>query len=385
MNWVSAHSTHEDFERAWAQVCGEINEKIDGDVGFLMVFVSAHERSVWPQVAQYASASYPHAQLCGGTTCGTIASHHAFEEQASIVAMAGSFSADSRVDVVHLPAENDEIRHSVLAVDWTDVHGAMIIADPFSSDAEKITRLLDDAAPGVPKIGGVLCGGSALGDHVLWDRAGAHEEGALLILLRGKLRLATVVAKGAMPIGEPHIIMKQRGNLIDMLDTGEPVAVITSTVQREQRERSVQWEELVIGLDVNDDNLSIAPPEYLMRGIIGVDPERGSIAVDASLRTYQTIRFHVRDAPAARQELREHVSTIRAQRAGETLHAVIVFNSEARDGNFFGSSRTDAREIAELCGTAACVGIFCSEEIGPAKQKAVLHQFSTTVGLLYEA
>lgn len=385
MHWVSAHSTHEDFELAWAQVRGEINQTLDGDVSFLMVFVSAHPRSVWPNVARYVAASYPHAQFFGGTTRGTISSAHAFEEEPSIVVMAASFSAESNVEVVYLPAENGETRHHVAAVDWTDVQGAMIIADPFSGDAEEIVRMLDEVAPQTPTIGGLLCGGSSSGDHALWDRSGMHEEGALLVLLRGKLRLAPVVAAGAMPIGEPYIVMKQRGNLVDMLDSGEPVAVITSIVQREQRERAIQWEELVIGLDANDDDLSMSPPEYLMRGIIGVDPERGSIAVDASLRPYQTVRFHVRDAPAARQALREHLSETREAKSTQTLHAAIVFNSEARDSSFFGSAHADARAIARLCAPAACAGIFCSEEIGPSTDKTVLHQFSTTIGLVYEA
>ena len=42
-----------------------------------------------------------------------------------------------------------------------------------------------------------------------------------------------------------------------------------------------------------------------MRGLLGADEETGAIAVGERVRVGQTLRFHVRDAASADEDLRE--------------------------------------------------------------------------------
>ena len=48
--------------------------------------------------------------------------------------------------------------------------------------------------------------------------------------------------------------------------------------------------------------------DYLMRGLLGADEETGAIAVGERVRVGQTLRFHVRDAASADEDLRESLA-----------------------------------------------------------------------------
>lgn len=385
MNWVSAHSSHDDFDVAWGEVRASLQAELGGDAHFLMVFVSGHASTVWSSVPSYARASFPHARLCGVSTRGTISSTHLFENTPSLVVMAARFDGASRVDVVHVSTEDEPLRAGVQSIDWQGVHGAIVLVDPFSVDAQRFLEHIRAAHPAVPVMGGVLAGGDAAEDHALWSRTGLHREGALVVLLRGDLRLARVVAQGVVPLGDPLIVMKQRGNLIDTLDEGSPVAVIRSLVRAAGHSNEVRWEELVMGLDEGKDDLSMAPPSYVMRGIIGVDPQRGSLAVDASVRPYQTVRFYLRDPQAARTELRVLLAAMRERCADHALHAALVFRSAARDERDDDAPDASLVDIVSACAPAPSIGVLTSEELVAWGEDApACHQFSTAVAVVYE-
>lgn len=385
MNWVSAHSTQENYELAWNEVRAQIQQEIVGDVNFLLIFVSSHGSQSWESLARYASSAFPQARIAGGSTRGTISSVQAFEKGASIVAMAAHFEGESRMDVHHLSPDTAELRRTLRTIDWAGVHGALLISDPYTADGEGLLNAMEEARPNLPWVGGSLCGGETQGERALWSNAGLHREGALMILLRGKLRLVPMLAQGVVPVGDPYIVMKRRGNLIDEFDAGVPVDVVRSTFQSPPAAHAVRWEQLVLGVDIHDDDLSMQPPDYVMRSIVGADPKSGALAVDARMRAYQTVRFHMRDPQIARQELRIMLAATRRRHPAGDLKAAIIFNNEARDSSFYQTSNVDAHEIATACAPAPSIGMFSKEEFGAANQQVALHQFGVAVGWIYEA
>lgn len=384
MNWVSAHSTHENYELAWNEVRAQIQHEIAGDVHFLLLLVSAHSPRTWESIAQYATSSFPRARLAGGATRGTIASLEAFEKGASIVALAAQFDGESRLDVHHLPPEKSAMRRQLQTIDWSGVHGAMVISDPYTVEGAELVDAIENACPQLPWVGGALCGGETLGERALWSNAGLFKEGALILLLRGKLRLEPLVAQGVVPVGPPYIVMKKRGNLIDNFDAGSPVGVVRSIFKPSGTAPAVRWEQLVLGVDVQEDDLSMQPPNYVMRSIVGADPARGALAIDAQIRLYQTVRFHMRDAQVARKELRILLAATRERRPTKKLQAAIVFNNEARDSSFYQRGGVDAHEIAIACAPAPVIGMFSKEEFGPVNHVAALQQFSSTIAWIYQ-
>lgn len=385
MKWIRAHSTNARYEAAWNEVRAAIRASLSTEVHFLLLFVAGHASSPWASIAQEARAAFPGVRLAGGASCGAIVSSKALEEQPSVVAIAASLDMPNAIEVVHVPAEKEASRRCLHAVRWHDVHGALVLYDPRSTDGQDLAQALLEQRPNLPVAGGAVCREDETTDAALWSSVGLHREGALLILLRGNLRLRSVSAQGVVPMGDPCIIMKKRGNLIDSLDAGVPVEVVGELFERAHDLETLQWEQLVLGVDPSTDDLSMARPHYVMRGIVGADPRSGAVAVDAKVRTYQTVQFHMRNAQVARQELRVMLAAARERSVGRSLQAAIVFNSEARDRDFYHTSSVDAREIAAACAPAPTVGMFSKEEIGPVGRGVGLHQFSSTIALIYQA
>src|SRR5690554_6310065 len=384
MNWISAHSIHDDFEDAWNEVRAHVQSELTGEADLIVLFVSAHHAKAWRELARYVHATFPHATLFGGSSRGTIAGDLEFEEGASITLLAGTFGGGGSVETVHILEEPAAAAARLKEVTWSDVNGMLILADPFSSDAELLLTELDVRASAATKVGGILCGGTRLGDHGLWDAEGVYDEGALLLLFRGTLSVEPVVAQSAKPIGDPLIVMRRRGYLVDAFNTGKPSDALNRALDEVGAVRKDVWEKVVIGLDVGEGGLSEAPSDYLIRSVIGLDPASGSLAVAAQLENYQTLRFHLRDADAARTELRAQLEAAERRIAARSARAAIVFNCLSRGVGFFGTPHEDAKQIAAAFPDQRVVGLVCGGEIGPVASRTYLHSLTTSVGVICE-
>jgi small ligand-binding sensory domain FIST len=130
---------------------------------------------------------------------------------------------------------------------------------------------------------------------------------------------------------------------------------------------------------VIDENRSeYSRGDYLMRGLIGADEETSALAIGEPVRVGQTLRFHVRDARAADEDLREGLANgLRDGRAAGAL----LFTCNGRGRNMFPQPDHDARLVREALGADAVAGFFCAGEIGPVGGRAFLHGFTATLAI----
>ena len=143
----------------------------------------------------------------------------------------------------------------------------------------------------------------------------------MIVDLAGPVELRVLVSQGCAPIG-PEMVVTQRRVERD------PRAGRTAGVRaarRDRRQASTRsrrsWRSagVLAGLVIDENRVDYGPDDYLVRGILGGDPESGAIAVGDVPRVGQTFRFHVRDASTAdaglRAALEDGVADARAGRA----------------------------------------------------------------------
>lgn len=385
MNWITAHSQLEDFESAWTEVRSEVLNGLSAEADLLFVFASSHYEKEWSRVAQYVAAAFPHAVLFGAGARGTMESRYEFEDGPSLSVMAAVLSGGGFVEAIYLPEDQAAANARLKEIAWSDVNGIMLLVDPFSVDAEELVEHLDQLAPNAPKVGGLLSGGTRLGDHALWDRDGVYDEGALMLILGGALSIEPIVAQSATPIGDPLIVMKKRGYLIDEFNAGKPADVLATALEDfGPTNLDHLWERIVVGLDVGRQELSFAPAKYLIRSVIGLDPDNGSLAVASHLENYQTLRFHIRDPRAAQEALEAQLVAAKRSTLERGARATVVFNCIVRGAGFFGNLHSDAVQIAAHSPGNRSVGLFCSAEIGPVGERTYVHSFTASIALICE-
>jgi small ligand-binding sensory domain FIST len=139
---------------------------------------------------------------------------------------------------------------------------------------------------------------------------------------------------------------------------------------------------VLAGLVIDENRSEYRRGDYLMRGLMGIDEENGALALGEPVRVGQTLRFHVRDARSADEDLRENLT---GALEGERAAGALLFTCNGRGTNMFPTRDHDALAVGELLGAGdALAGFFCAGEIGPVGGKPFLHGFTATLAVFLE-
>ena len=141
---------------------------------------------------------------------------------------------------------------------------------------------------------------------------------------------------------------------------------------------------MFVGLVVNEYLEDFHRGDFLVRNLIGGDPNSGVLAVGAMPRAGQTMQFQRRDAVAATEDMNELLSRAKKQLADSTIYGGCLCCCNGRGKNLFGAPDHDAGLVQEELGQIGLAGFFCNGEIGPVGEKNYLHGFTASLALFVE-
>jgi small ligand-binding sensory domain FIST len=134
---------------------------------------------------------------------------------------------------------------------------------------------------------------------------------------------------------------------------------------------------------MNEYNHKFKRGDFLIRGVMGIDPDTGSGAVADYVHVGQTIQFHLRDAKTAQEDLTELLNTHKDHFAQHRLKGAFVFSCNGRGENLFQVKDHDIKMIQQNIGPVPAAGFFCAGEIGPVGGVNFLHGFTSSITLIY--
>jgi len=147
-----------------------------------------------------------------------------------------------------------------------------------------------------------------------------------------------------------------------------------------EEQRKVQG-NLHIGLVVNEYLDEFHRGDFLVRNLLGGDPNSGVLQVGALPRMGQTIQFQRRDAAAAAEDLAELLADEKTRLAGTEIYGGCLFCCNGRGKNLFGRPSHDSELVQTHFGPTGIAGFFCNGEIGPIGDKNFLHGFTASLAL----
>jgi len=267
---------------------------------------------------------------------------------------------------------------------WPDNAGVILLADPFSFPVDAFIRRMEEDHPGVPIVGGMASGGQTPGSNTLLAGPRSYDAGAVGFVVGGAARLRPVVSQGCRPIGRPMVITKSEDNVIVELG-GRPALERLREVygELEPADRQLVRTSLHIGRVASEYQDRFERGDFLVRNVVGADPDSGVIAVGDLVRTGQTIQFHVRDAASADEDLRALLG--REREAGTAAAGALVFSCNGRGTRLFAAADHDARALQETLGPIPAAGFFAQGEIGPIGRRNCLHGFTASIALFEPA
>ncbi|MEM9070469.1 MAG: FIST N-terminal domain-containing protein [Myxococcota bacterium] len=202
---------------------------------------------------------------------------------------------------------------------------------------------------------------------------GGVRHGALLgIRIDGGLRMAIETSVAVHPIGPPRKVTEVDGGYVLRLDGHPPLSLLGRAVEdRDDRPLVlVRWQP--------ED-----APAPLVRGIGGLDPQRGAVFVGPDVKVGDQLEFCVPDAQAGRDDLRSALDRVKAGVFGGIPVAAIVIESVGRGVRLHGKPHVDARTLRRELGDVPFVGVRTTQEIVRAGDELRIAGHTMVVALLF--
>jgi small ligand-binding sensory domain FIST len=264
--------------------------------------------------------------------------------------------------------------------DWPAAASLLLIADPFSFPVDAFLQRMEEEHPGVPVVGGMASGGSRPGANTLVVGERTYDSGAVGAVIGGGARVRPVVSQGCRPIGRPLVVTRAESNMLIELG-GRPALERLREVYGDlsDADRALVRDSLHVGRAATEYRDTFGRGDFLVRNVVGADPESGVIAVGDTLRTGQTVQFHVRDAASAHDDLRELL--VAERDTGAMPAGALVFTCNGRGSRLFQQPHHDAACVRDCLGPLPAAGFFAQGEIGPIGRRNCLHGFTASIAL----
>ena len=344
----------------------------------------------FPHARQVLEILRVHAQiplLVGCSSNSLIAGAREIEEAAGVAL--GLYSLpDVKLSGFHFTQEQLEEAsgpsywHMETGVSPEDTNGWLAFVDPFNLDSEGWLRSWSEAYATTPVVGGLAGGDFSERATQVYLNGEVFEEGGVAVSVGGNVKLASVISQGCTPIGETWTLTRVNQNIIQQIGNRPAYEVLAETVQNlSQEEQKAARGNLLIGLVVNEYLADFHRGDFLIRNLLGADPQSGAIAVGALPRAGQTIQFQRRDANAANEDMSELLDRSAHELEGKTVYGACLCSCNGRGQNLFGRPNHDAAMVQDRLGPTGMAGFFCSGEIGPIGEKNFLHGFTASLAL----
>lgn len=389
-----ALSQDESADRALQSIIESVAPEMEGATDLaILFFTGAHAAHAGRLVSMVHDALAPGLLLgvsAGGVVGTAKDGAKEVESGPAISLFAGRFPGaevhgftDRDLDWPATEHEPERLR-SALGIE-NQPRGLLLLADPFTP----LTRFLPSLSSALaanpdhaftPIFGGIASLGRRHGENRFIYQDEVRVGGIVGASFSGSLRIDALVSQGCRPIGRPLVVTAARHNMIEAL-AGRPALEVLQDVVAEVAEADrnrLQHDGLFIGRVVNEYQPRFGRGDFLIRPVVDIERNAGSIAVGDLMRVGQTIQFHVRDSRTAEEDLELLLS---AQQFDDPPAGALLFTCNGRGRRFFGAESHDAAAIQRALPGAPIAGFFAAGEIGSVGHQAFLHGHTASVAL----
>jgi small ligand-binding sensory domain FIST len=264
----------------------------------------------------------------------------------------------------------------------TQTNGWLVFADPFHLDAESWLRTWNAAYAPLPVVGGLASGDYPGELTQVYHNGEVFEEGGIALSVGGQVELGHVLSQGCTPIGETWTITKSEKNLILQIGNRPAYQVLAETFSHlTPDEQKKARGNLFVGLAASEYHDDFHRGDFLVRNLIGADPQSGVLAVQAFPRTGQTIQFQRRDAMTGTEDICDLLQRTHKKIETQTIYGGCLCSCNGRGHRLFGEANHDAMHVQKEFGPMGLAGFFCNGEIGLVGEKNFLHGYTASLGL----
>jgi small ligand-binding sensory domain FIST len=377
----AALSTEPDPGTATAQAVEEARSRLgEADVSLALLVTSRHHASSVEIASEVVRARADPERVIGCVAETVVAGNREIEDGPAVAVWLAALPEP--VETFHMEFVRTSEGGVLGGYRFEDAAHApyLLIGDPYSFPTDLLLGSVNERAPGTVVVGGMASGGLGPGDNRLFLDDRVVDSGAVGARIPG-IQIRSLVSQGCRPIGNVYAVTQAEGNVIHELGGRPPLWRLEELVETlSPRDRDLVGRGLHVGRVIDEYQAEPGRGDFLIRGVMGLDPESGAMAVGDAIEVGETMQFHVRDAATADEDLR----TLLEQEVAPADGA-LLFTCNGRGSRLFSVPDHDASLVSDKLGHLPLAGFNCAGEIGPIGGKNFLHGFTASVALFADA
>ena len=389
MKWSSFASEKPSLEEALSECVAKVKGELGSEtVDLAVVFASPHYRDGYDQIPQLIAEGLAPKRLIGCSAGGVIGGGHEIEQRAGVSLTAAVMP---NVEAIPFHLENDSLPDlDASPGSWESIVGTtrenkpqfLLITDPFTIRSDNLLLGLDYAFSGSVKVGGMASGGQGPGANALILDDRVHTSGAVGLAFHGDIVIDTIVAQGCRPVDKPMKVTRCKSNVLLELDGVQALQALRDLYESlDDRDKDLARHSLFLGVVMDEFQDHPQLGDFLIRNIIGMDPESGAIGIGERLREGQIVQFHLRDAQTSAEDLTGLVNQYRDGQRQTRVAGGLLFSCLGRGMYLYGQPDHDTGIFRDALGEIPLGGFFCNGEIGPVQGSTYLHGYTSSFGL----
>lgn len=377
----------------WRDTCKNVLEKLESirtdkhsfNLGFL--YISDHLVQDASSILNIFKSVLGIENWVGGVGMGICATGESFIDTPAISAMIGYFDPED-IHIFTQSTENSAAQERALQV-WLKQKDPMLVllhGDPKMEQAP---------ASGIAEIekitNGFLTGGltSSRHRHVQFAN-GVFEKTLCGVVFSQNVPIATTLSQGCTVVSPVHTITRAEGQMIFELDDQKALKVFENSIRAMViRKTDIDPDTIMVNQDALLDKTA-APPEfqklfdteihaglpipgsdqkeYLVRNIIGMDPENGALAIAQAVSSGDPLIFVHRDNESVYKDLSAQLVALRRRIEHEqgvfAPKGALYISCVARAfSEFDGPANSEMSLIRDIIGDVPLTGFYASGEI----------------------
>jgi small ligand-binding sensory domain FIST len=367
------HASHPDWRMAAQLALAQIDAQMGQDRysrrGALgLIYISDHFAEHASEILTLLKSRTGIAQWAGGTGLGVFASGiEYFDEPALSVMLLDLPNASAQVFSGVERAPGLEARNAEGAL---MAHTALVHADPATHDLDE---LIVDLASRTHS--GYLFGGIMSSRGVAPQFANQTFSGGLSgVMFASSADVRVRITQGCHPIAPTQQVTRGKDNWLFELD-GQPaldgllraLKLPTERLPTGEVLRSKLQGGLFVGMDAAQQSDRTARfSDYVVRGVVGIDPARRALALADAVTVGQRLAFCRRDADAAKADLVRILTELREAMEEDrvTPRGAVYVSCTGRGAHLFGEPSVELKTIAHHLGDIPLTGFAANGEIG---------------------
>ncbi len=389
MKWISTLSDAASLPQALEDVASAAEHSLKGqNPDLCLVFISNHFQSGYETVIPFLKARLGPRVILGCSGGGVVGTGRELENCPALALTCAVLPdvtlTPFRVADSSLPGLDASPRewHHLVGASPTDNPHFIVLADPYSIRIDNLLMGLDYAYPKATKVGGLASGGKQPGDNALYLNSVCYRSGGIGVALSGNIALDALVSQGCRPIGKAMRVTKSDRNFLYELDGKSPLHILRDLyLTLGARDQNLLQHALFLGLVMDPMKSHFTQGDFLIRNIVGMDTEKGILAIGAHLRQGQLVQFHLRDSLTSDEDLKQVLATYATRSTHEQVAGALLFSCLGRGEFLYGHASHDTQMFQQQLGQIPVSGFFCNGEVGPVGGNTYLHGYTSCFAL----